>query len=159
MTAASRSCIALALLFPKVAPAKSESRKKRNLFSFPLYFHHLPSFLIKSKRQSDIFDQKKGPFDQKRDQKMTLFGLFFINRPFFIKRHLFSIKNIHFFFIIVSVDHISFSGASTGPLHIKWHEIYARIPRQICFSTFRQTGTGPRPTHPGPQGKSELCEM
>ena len=48
---------------------------------------------------------------------------------------------------MVSVDHFSLSSAGTGPLHVKWHEIYARVPRQICFSTFvtkQGLGQGPR---------------
>ena len=37
---------------------------------------------------------------------------------------------------MVSVDHISFPSAGTGPLHIKGHEICARLPRQNCVSAF-----------------------
>ena len=62
-TAASRSCFALALLFQKSAPAKSESRKKRNIF-FVSHFSIICS-LYQSKRQNDIFDQRKRPVDKK----------------------------------------------------------------------------------------------
>ena len=80
----------------------------------------------------------------------VIFGLFYQKAPFSIKKNSpFRHQNFPLFLIMVSVDHISFSSAGTGPLHIKWHEIYASV----------QTGTGPRSTHGGPQGKSELCVL
>ena len=75
MTAVSRSCFALALLFQKSACEKRESKKE-----FFFRFSFFPSF-------APFFDQnakttersKEGPFDQKRSQKVTLviFDFFF----------------------------------------------------------------------------------
>ena len=138
MTAVSRSFFCPGSSLPEIIPCEKQVPKR--------FF-----FLIK----------KRWPFDQKNGLKHVIFchvlpffskGTFFWskNSPFFIKKSPFS--------SVVSADHIFFSSAGTGPLHIKWHEIYESTPRQICFSIFfRQTGTGPRPTHCGPQGKSEPC--
>ena len=162
----------LAPLFQKSDPAKSEIRKKRNLFFFVSpFFPSFAPFFFRSKRQNDIFDRKKGPFDQKKGPPNNIFchffGLFFFDQKvlFLVKRSLFSIKKLSLFsstfspfFIMVSVDHISFPSAGTGPLHIKWPRDLRKFTQTNLFlSFFRQTGTGPRPTHCGPQGKFELC--
>ena len=51
MTEVSRSCFALAPLFQKSAPAKSESRKKSFFFVSPFVFYHLLLFFIKTPKR------------------------------------------------------------------------------------------------------------
>ena len=77
MTAVPRLCFALAPLFQKSDPAKSEIRKKRNLFFFLSPF--FPSFhpCFRSKRQNDILDQKKGPFSIEKFSFFINIFLFF----------------------------------------------------------------------------------
>ena len=99
------------------------------------------------------------------------FWLFFDQKvPFLIQRLIFFDQKIlplfhqHFplFLIMVSVDHISFPSAGTGPLHIKWHEICASLPRQICFSAFfakQGRGQGPRTVALGANPSSVYREL
>ena len=160
MTEVTRACLALAPLFQKTTPAKSESRKKRDFSSFPSF----DLFLIKT-TQTTFLNQKRGPFDQSMGPKNDCFfhflGLFFlIERHFLINKHFFFLINKH----PLSIKRpllfdTSFSSAGSGRLHIKGHEIYASILRQICLNLFRQPGTETRPTHCAPHGKSELCEQ
>ena len=67
--------------------------------------------------------------------------------PFFrSKKSPFFINIFALFLIMVSVDHISSPSAGTGPLDIKWYEICASLPRQICFSAnFAKQGRGEGP--------------
>ena len=109
MTAVPRSCFALAFLFQKSDPAKSEIRKKRNLFFFFRFSLFFPSFApFLSKRQNDIFDQKRSLLIKKRVPKNDMFFVIFgpfcdLKAPFFDQKAPFSIKIFPFFIKNVSL--------------------------------------------------------
>ena len=60
MTAVPRSCFALAPLFQKSDPAKSEDSKKEDFFffSFLLFFHHLPPFFDKNAKTTFLIEKR-----------------------------------------------------------------------------------------------------
>ena len=104
-------------------------------------------------KKRGLLIKKKVP---NNDIFLSFFALCSIKRhPFPIKNFLFH-QNFPFFFSMVSVDHISFARAVTSQLHVKWQEICANIPKQICFSTILAKRRREPCTVSGPQGKSEL---
>ena len=166
MTAVSRSCFALAPLFQKSSFAKSESRKKRNLFFFvsPFFPSFCPIFLIKTQKRHFLIKKAALLIKKKRSPKKTffdMFGLFFCwsKGSFFDqKAHFFDQKFPLFFFIMVSVWTTSFFCRRYRPTSYQVSRDLRKYTETIlCLNFFRQTGTGPRPTHCGPHGKSELC--
>ena len=140
-------------------------RKKEESYFFRFFFSIiclLFSLFFDQNTKTTFLIKRRSLLLKKRSQIMTcfvIFSPFFRLRGFFFcdqKALLFSIKNFPLF-SSWCVDHISFFSAGTGPLHIKWDEICASIPRQICFSTFFAKRRREPCTVSGPQGKSELC--
>ena len=166
MTAVPKSCFALAHLFQKSDPAKSQIRKKKRNFVSP-FFSIILLLFFDQNANTTFFIEKRGLLIKRGVPKMTCFVIFgpFSKRlffdqkaPFFDQKILPFSSTFSLLLIMVSVDHISFPSAGTGPLHIKGHETCASLPRQNLFlSFFRQSGTGPRPTHCGLQGTFEFC--
>ena len=162
MTAVPMSCFALAPLFQKSDRAKSEIRKKGIcFFRFSFFSINCPFFAIKT-RQNDFFDTIMV-------QQMTCFchfgpflskgSFFLIKRPFLsIKKFSLFSSTFSLFLIMVSVDHISFPSAGTGTTSYQVARDLRKFTQTNLFlNFFRLSGTGPRPTHCGPQGNSELC--
>ena len=130
MTAVSRSCFALALLFQKLAAAKSEWRKKeRSYFCVCLpFFHHSPlfsTFFHQNPRMTFFFFKKKRVKWWKKKSRLPFFDPFYL-LTFFIKRPFLSI----FLFFI-----------NNFPFHRPTSfKVAQRMMRAI-----RQTVNGPRP--------------
>ena len=120
-----------------------------------------------------IFDQnaKTTILIKKRGEKMTLF-CHFMAFFFLIERLLFFDRKAPLFdqkFSLFSSKCSPFSHHGECGPHIFVQRRYRPTSYQVArdlrkytqtylfLSFFRQTGTGPRPTHCGPQGKSELC--
>ena len=158
MTVVPRSCLFRpGSPLPEIGPCEGrDSKKEEYCFSFLLFFHHLPPFFDQNAKTTFLIERRGlliidifchfWPFffDQKApffDQKILVFSSTF--SPFShhgeCGPHLFSQRRYR---------PTSYQGARDLRKFTQTH---------LFLSFFRQTGTGPRPTHCGPQGKLELC--
>ena len=120
-------------------------------FVFPLLFIISPLFFSIKTTKTTFFIKRsflsKGPF-------------FLIRRPLFFDRQIlpfFSSKFSPFSHHGECGPHLFFQRRYRPTSYQMARDLRKKTQTNLFLSFFRQTGTGPRHTHCGAQGKSELC--